>query len=74
MFFSYCWSNSVDAFDKKQVEVLKGNKWNDPRTILKKLSVSTGMHSWMDVDKLRGADEMGLVCILLTFFKIRKLN
>jgi len=60
MFFSYCWSNSFDAFEKKQVDMLKGNKWNDPRTILKKLSASTGMHSWMDVDKLRGADEMGL--------------
>ena len=67
MFFSYCWSNSFDAFEKKQVDMLKGNKWNDPRTILKKLSASTGMHSWMDVDKLRGADEMGLVVYLFCF-------
>lgn len=60
MFFSYCWLNSHDAYKRKQVSKLNGSRWNDPRVILKKLSKATGMKSWMDVDRLQGADEMGL--------------
>jgi len=69
LFFSYCWANSMDSFERQEISELHGHKFNDPRMLLNQLSQKTGMRSWMDVDRLSGSDEMGLVscCVFGSF-------
>ncbi|XP_076821216.1 uncharacterized protein LOC143468110 [Clavelina lepadiformis] len=59
-FFSYCWFNSTDALEKKQIQECVGQKWSDPRLIVSKLASSTNMKSWLDIERLESAMGDGL--------------
>ena len=64
-FFSYCWRNSKEAFDQRQISTYVGNEWNDPRLIVKRLSSSTNnMSYWLDIERLQSASEsLGMVSV-----------
>ncbi|XP_078489481.1 uncharacterized protein LOC100182474 [Ciona intestinalis] len=74
IFFSYCWNNSHDAHQKKQVSSYQGGEWSDPRLIVKKISEELGIASWIDVERLESANEgMGMFDQIATALKECKL-
>jgi len=73
-FFSYCWRNSKEAFDQQQIASYVGNKWSDPRLIVKRLaSTANTMNYWLDIERLQSASEsLGMVSTLYTDIYCRR--
>ena len=55
---SYCWSNSLDAADRGQVQSNSGNQFSDPRVFKKRLECCARANSdqnfkgWLDIEQL----------------------
>jgi len=73
IFFSYCWTNSKDAIERKQIPFCVGNEWNDPRRIVKKIAESTGMATWLDIERLGGAASLQMFDQIATAIKHAKV-
>ncbi|XP_068689361.1 uncharacterized protein [Montipora foliosa] len=64
VFFSYCWANSEEAYQSKQVKEFIGSAFADPRKVHSTLAKNHTFSLWIDTEQLKttnqNADSLGM--------------